>query len=605
MTGDDGDGFVHLLEHVNDAGQLLSELHDEGLLGDLSVEYEYDSALRRSALDLVQYPVPPLSLCAVAYTYDSTGRLHSVTDNSTTTARTATYTYVANSPLVSQIAFASGSQGVMTTTKSYDYLNRLTSINSAIGSSAIGYSYTYNAANQATRATLADGTSWAYGYDHLGQVTSGRRSWQDGTPVAGQQFEYAFDDLGNRTGAAVGGDQRGAGLRFALYSPNHLNQYESRTVPGTVDITGIANPAAAVTVNGSNAVRQGEYFWQPVTVNNTNAAQYLTNIVASTYGSGQSATGAVFIARTPEAFSYDPDGNLTNDGRWSYTWDGENRLASMTANTSVGPQQRVVFQYDWQGHRIHKQVWPNTAGTGTPTIDELFIYDGWNLLAILTSNSSLLTSFTWGLDLSGSMQGAGGVGGLLFVDNWQSPIGCHAVAYDGNGNVAALANASNSSLSARYEYGPFGELLRATGPMAKANPFRFSTKYQDDESELLYYGFRCYNHNLGCWTSRDPSGEQESPNLAAFCKNDPVGHFDRLGLQTDGFDLASGLFTATGGEPTTSMMEHESYLTFVVTCPKCSHFVFDHVDYRGVVPGLLAAGFTASQISQATPLAAC
>ena len=38
--------------------------------------------------------------------------------------------------------------------------------------------------------------------------------------------------------------------------------------------------------------------------------------------------------------------------------------------------------------------------------------------------------------------------------------------------------------------GPFGELLRATGPMAKANPFRFSTKYQDDETDLLYYGYR-------------------------------------------------------------------------------------------------------------------
>ena len=33
--------------------------------------------------------------------------------------------------------------------------------------------------------------------------------------------------------------------------------------------------------------------------------------------------------------------------------------------------------------------------------------------------------------------------------------------------------------------GPFGEVLRATGPMAKTNPFRFSTKYQDDETDLL------------------------------------------------------------------------------------------------------------------------
>ena len=43
------------------------------------------------------------------------------------------------------------------------------------------------------------------------------------------------------------------------------------------------------------------------------------------------------------------------------------------------------------------------------------------------------------------------------------------------------------------EYGPFGEVLRATGPMAKANLFRFSTKYQDDETDLLYYGYGYYN----------------------------------------------------------------------------------------------------------------
>ena len=52
--------------------------------------------------------------------------------------------------------------------------------------------------------------------------------------------------------------------------------------------------------------------------------------------------------------------------------------------------------------------------------------------------------------------------------------------------------------------GPFGELLRSTGPMAKANPFRFSTKYQDDETDLLYYGHRYYNASTGRWNSRDP-----------------------------------------------------------------------------------------------------
>ena len=44
--------------------------------------------------------------------------------------------------------------------------------------------------------------------------------------------------------------------------------------------------------------------------------------------------------------------------------------------------------------------------------------------------------------------------------------------------------------------GPFGEVLRATGPMATANPFRFSTKYQDDETGLLYYGYRYGSYSI-------------------------------------------------------------------------------------------------------------
>ena len=68
-------------------------------------------------------------------------------------------------------------------------------------------------ANQRTRMTLADGSYWHYTYDRLGQVVSGKRYWQDGTLVAGQQFEYAFDDIGNRTSTKAGGDSTGGSLR--------------------------------------------------------------------------------------------------------------------------------------------------------------------------------------------------------------------------------------------------------------------------------------------------------------------------------------------------------------------------------------------------------
>jgi RHS repeat-associated protein len=78
--------------------------------------------------------------------------------------------------------------------------------------------------------------------------------------------------------------------------------------------------------------------------------------------------------------------------------------------------------------------------------------------------------------------------------------------------------------------GPFGEVLRATGPMARANPFRFSTKYQDDETDLLYFGYRYYNASTGRWVSKDPLAEAGGKNLYAYVRNGPVSRIDPRGL---------------------------------------------------------------------------
>jgi RHS repeat-associated protein len=78
--------------------------------------------------------------------------------------------------------------------------------------------------------------------------------------------------------------------------------------------------------------------------------------------------------------------------------------------------------------------------------------------------------------------------------------------------------------------GPFGELLRATGPMARGNPFRFSTKYQDDETDLLYYGYRYYSPSTGRWLCRDHIGERGGHNLYQFAHNNPPIFIDPTGL---------------------------------------------------------------------------
>ena len=120
------------------------------------------------------------------------------------------------------------------------------------------------------------------------------------------------------------------------------------------------------------------------------------------------------------------------------------------------------------------------------------------------------------------------------ADGGPSATSCF-VAYEGSNNVSTLVDAADGTTALNYEYGPFGELLRATGPMAKANPFRFSTKYQDDETDLLYYGRRYYNASMGRWPNRDPIGERGGKNHYAFCCDNPVGFHDFLGHTT--YDL--------------------------------------------------------------------
>jgi RHS repeat-associated protein len=416
----------------------------------------------------------------------------------------------------------------MTTTKQYDYLNRLTQISSAPSGAGLlpyTYAYNYNPANQRTRNTFSDGSHWSYQYDWLGQVTNGGRYWSDGTLVAGQQYQYLFDTIGNRTKTWMGGDTNGANLRPAVYSVNSVNQIKQRDVPGTNDVIGAALVGTNVTVNGVAADRKAEYFHGVVGTNNASQPFWLTSTII---GANNTLSGHFYVAKEPEQFQYDLDGNLTTDGRWSYTWDGENRLIGMTVSTSAGPLYQLTFAYDWQGRRIQKVSVTNGVTIATCN----FLYDGWNLEAEMGSSGTLVRSYVWGADLSGSPQGAGGVGGLVETRYYGTATTNAFAAFDGNGNVSALVNAADGTVVANYEYGPFGEVIRNSGPMAKNNPLRFSTKYQDDESDLLYYGYRYLNAVVGRWIGRDPVHENGGNNLYAADVNDPINGFDPNGRVT-------------------------------------------------------------------------
>ena len=94
---------------------------------------------------------------------------------------------------------------------------------------------------------------------------------------------------------------------------------------------------------------------------------------------------------------------------------------------------------------------------------------------------------------------------------------------------------------AQYEYGPFGELIHASGPMAKVNLFRFSTKFQDDETGFLYYGYRYYVPGMGRWLSRDPIAERGGMNLYGFVRNCSIEKIDTDGREITELSHGGGI----------------------------------------------------------------
>ena len=236
--------------------------------------------------------------------------------------------------------------------------------------------------------------------------------------------------------------------------------------------------------------------------------------------------------------TYDADGNMltTGDG-WLYAWNGENRLIRAENSDTL-----VEMAYDYMGRRIEKKV----SSKGLLSfynwnVDKhyKFAYDDYKLIAVYdaANNNALLMTFTWqpesvGLDVPVSMSYDGNT---------------YYYVTDGNKNVTGLLDQAGNRV-AEYVYGPFGQLLGAEGELAEVNPFRFSSEYADDETNLVYYNYRYYNPSLGRWTNRDPVGEwghiitktiinsvnntnNKEYNIYAFCFNNAIVSFDLLGEQ--------------------------------------------------------------------------
>ncbi|MBR6734102.1 MAG: RHS repeat-associated core domain-containing protein, partial [Kiritimatiellae bacterium] len=367
----------------------------------------------------------------------------------------------------------------------YDSEGRLAVVSNSIA--AVEYQYAADGLDAGYSLTLHNGSVFARSVarDAMRRsLVTGITSSMNNNPV--ESIAYSYDALGrptNRNNDAFGYNERGEVTSASImgWSPSPSTASYGYDDIGNLQLSSFNAATNAYTANGLN--------------------QY-TSILCD----------SVTLCEP----TYDTDGNMLSDGVLSFTYDAASRLKTVSSNGVT----LVTNFYDAKSRRV-KKVTPNATTT--------FFYDDWNLVEeriAYADNTTSTIRYYWGDDLSGTLQGAGGVGGLL----WLTVDGTiYIPCYDSNGNVTRYLSVNGGAL-ARYSYDAFGKLIAKSGRRASFFRHRFSTKYFDTETGLYYYGYRFYHPGLMRWLNRDPMGEEGGINLYVPCGNDVFGKFDYLGL---------------------------------------------------------------------------
>ncbi len=595
----DGSGS-HFFEWRAD-GQLEKEYVDDRLCNLLVLDPRYDAFGRRDQLSVSWGAAAQ----AVPVNYEYSGNLLSKVTSGSPASREVHFQYSTSVTPASFEYWLTGlASAQLTRTQSTDANGRIGSITytspnppgqtGSVILASLNYGYD---GNRVTDATRENNNQWHYEYDASSQVAKARKRFaanSDAEILAGTQAEYAYDLIGNRTSWKWGGSKTNGDVpRTVSYTPDNLNRYTTITnAAQSYDVTGRRTGTNSVTVTQSGTSTtlaaadfqsgaSGSYFGKQLI---HDPAKGLYDSVSVTTAGIPTDAGTQYIPAVSITPSYDDDGNLLTDGRWTYTWDAENRLVKMecapqAASTSTGaiavPGYRLTFYYDGLSRRVAKRTEFTTPGSSTwAPVDFLgFAYDDWDVVMSVRLDPSFnpadpyatstvigrMASYVWGPDIGSSgyarsgWQKAGGVGGLLMVlDGVSTPTTIGETSppdpadddyfplYDRLGNIIGYRKAAVSTTTvdynnlgatgALYDYDAFGRELRSSGPAADLVPFHFSTKFTDQETGLNYYGYRYYDPQNGRWLNRDPIGERGGENLYEIVENNTLSNIDLLGL---------------------------------------------------------------------------
>ena len=512
-----------------DLGALAGEHYTSGLLAGYGTERTYTS---QHQLEDLQVP----GVYTARWSYDAQARPSHVSGiEGTIAGLEVEYVREPGADWLKHTIWRSDGAERLRSSREFDEVGRLREITTRNGVNELLQRFHYAAFDQRDRRTRVereDGSYWEYGYNTRGELETARRGGGTGPAALPQEFDYRYDSIGNRRTATTNG-------RTEQYEANALNQYLHRTVPGVIPVSGSVAEDAHVTADYFPAERNGETFRVDLPVDNSAGPVWKAfDVTAVRNEAGPAGEDVIattsrsaFVARTPEGFSYDADGNMVADGRWMYAWDAENRLISCETTASAAgagvPVQRLEFLYDSSGRRVSKRVlgWAPGTASWVPQSEIRFLYDDWNLVAELTPSATglnLLRTHWWGLDIAGISQNPNSLGGLLTTVNASSRS---FVSTDALGNIC-LELDEGTGVFRSFKYNPFGAKLGADG----ASIFGFSCQYFDSESGSIYYGHRYYSPDRGRWLSRDPLAEHGGLNVYGFVGNDPSNQIDVRGL---------------------------------------------------------------------------
>jgi len=385
----------------------------------------------------------------------------------------------------SQLVVRQPTGNPLTNSYSWDSGGRLSTVASPAGT----HTYQYNGQGNLVRKLLIPNSTFVTNtFDGAARLLDSRYM-VDSTWAVLNQHGYVYNNAHERTT-----------LSRTNSSNTGWNGYSTATYDGAGEVREVrAYNASGVSVPGENFFYGYDAEW--------NMLKRTNNLTINTYTPNE---------LNQAAGSYDSNGNRTS-GADSYTYDVENQLIGIEEASSW----KLEFVYDArQRLRVIKDY--EYSGGGYSLKGEVrLMYDGMNVIQERNGSGHPTVSYTRGLDLSGTLDGAGGIGGLLTRSSHatSSPYQQNSHAFyhaDGNGNVTYLRRSDGASYAA-YKYDPFGRTLSSAGGLASANRMRFSSKPWIQSSSgtdgMYYYGYRFYDPLTQRWLNRDPLGERGFENV--------------------------------------------------------------------------------------------